>query len=58
MLDQDKLLAAIHKRIQELDQQKQDNYYLDQIAIDKTIEELYRLKFSIEQGDYNVQIWD
>lgn len=58
MLDKDKLLAAIHKQTQKLDDEKKNSkYYTQQIALDTAIEELYKLKFSIEQGDYNIQIW-
>lgn len=58
MLDKTKLLSGIHQQIQALQEaKKQNTYYTQQYAIDKAIEELYKLKMNIEQGLYNVRIW-
>lgn len=57
MVDKNRLLIAIHKQIQRLSDEKEKLYYIQQFAHDKAIEELYRLKFEIEQGSYDVRVW-
>lgn len=57
MVDKSRLLTAIHKQIQRLNDEKEKLHYVQQIAHDKAIEELYRLKFEVEQGSYDIQIW-
>jgi hypothetical protein len=57
MVDKNRLLIAIHKQIQRLSDEKEKLHYIQQFAHDKAIEELYRLKFDIEQGNYDIRIW-
>ena len=57
MVDKNRLLIAIHKQIQRLSDEKEKLRYVQQFTHDKAIEELYRLKFDIEQGNYDIQIW-
>jgi hypothetical protein len=56
MVDKNRLLIAIHKQIQKLSDEKEKLHYIQQFAYDKAIEELYRLKFDIEQGNYDIRI--
>jgi hypothetical protein len=57
MVDKQRLLIAIHEQIQKLSDEKEKLYYIHQFAHDKAIEELYKLKFEIEQGEYDIRIW-
>lgn len=57
MVNKSRLLTAIHKQIQKLSDEKEKVHYIQQFAHDKAIEELYKLKFNIEQGEYDIRIW-